>query len=171
MNKLPLNTNDSSHSNPMGDDRNQTHYVLETTGTPDEVILDNTDALKEYESPLNLSEDENGIDSMRSLKNAVYAIQSQLYSLKCAFEKHRTEYSKTFKDLVNKHDIGSTSIHKPQFDNLNRENQLLKDENKALNERRDNLGFILADLNPKVKLAEEEGKPNNHYSFTSTRSY
>ena len=57
---------------------------------------------------------------------------------------------------MNKHDIGSTSIDKPQFDNLYRENQLLKDENKALNEMLDNLGFILADLNSKVKLAEEE---------------
>ena len=91
-----------------------------------------------------------------SLENTVDGIQSKLYSLKCKFEKHQIEYANAIKKLENKYDNGSTSIDKPQLDNLARENQLLKDKNKSLNERLNNLGFILADLNSKVKLIEEE---------------
>lgn len=166
-----LNTNELSHSNPVDVNVDQTRdqtsccVLKETVGSPVKFPFDNTvtDASKEDESSLNLSVNEGEIERMHSflnnrhsLENTVDVIQNQLYSLKCEFEKHRTEYSKVINDLVNKHDNSSTSINKPQFDKLYRENQLLKDENKALNERLDNLGFILADLNSKVKHAEEE---------------
>ena len=39
---------------------------------------------------------------------------------------------------------------------LRRENAKLREENIALNERINNLGFILADLNTKLKISEEE---------------
>lgn len=40
--------------------------------------------------------------------------------------------------------------------NLLDENSKLKEENKALVERMDNLGYILADLQTKIKIAEEK---------------
>ena len=46
--------------------------------------------------------------------------------------------------------------HEENLINLREENHILKDDEKALNVRMDNFGCILADLNNKLKVFEEQ---------------
>ena len=67
-------------------------------------------------------------------------IRLQLNILQCKFEDYKTEMSN---DAL-------------RAESLRDENKRLTNENKDLTERMNNLGFILADLNTKLKIAEDE---------------
>ena len=75
-----------------------------------------------------------------SFENAIRDIRPQLNILQCKFEDYKTEMSN---DAL-------------RAESLRDENKRLANENKDLTERMNNLGFILADLNTKLKIAEDE---------------
>lgn len=75
-----------------------------------------------------------------SFENAIQDIRLQLNILQCKFEDYKTEMS---------NDASGTG-------SLRDENKRLRCENTDLTERMNNLGLILADLNTKLKIAEDE---------------
>ena len=77
-----------------------------------------------------------------SLEDTVEILKTQLVSLRFKSQGQRSEKTK--------------EIDEAQTECLRRENEKLKEENIALNERINNLGFILADLNTKLKISEGE---------------
>ena len=98
--------------------------------------------------------DKNASSRLHSLEKSVVNIQSNLNSLICEFEKQKFEFSKSINKGTNNSANDTDLIS--AFQNLLEENKNLKEENKILKERVDNLGFVLADLNTKLKLAVEE---------------
>ena len=102
--------------------------------------LHNNSAINERSRQTPLSS--NNSERLDSLEDTVEILKTQLVSLRFKSQGQRSE--------------GTKEIDKARTECLRRENEKLKEENIALNERINNLGFILADLNTKLKISEEE---------------
>ena len=102
--------------------------------------LDNNSAINERSCQTPLSSNNN--ERFDSLEDTVEILKTQLVSLRFQYQGQRSEATK--------------EIDEAHTECLREENEKLKEENIALNERINNLGFILADLNTKLKISEEE---------------
>ena len=102
--------------------------------------LDNNSIINERSCQTPLSSNNN--ERLDSLEDTVEILKTQLISLRFKAQGQRSEVTK--------------EMDEAHSECLRRENEKLRQENIALNERINNLGFILADLNTKLKTSEEE---------------
>ena len=102
--------------------------------------LDNNSVINERSCQTPLSSNNN--ERLDSLEDTVEILKTQLISLRFKAQGQRSEATK--------------EIDEAHTECLRRENEKLREENIALNERINNLGFILADLNTKLKISEGE---------------
>ena len=102
--------------------------------------LDNNSAINERSCQTPLSSNNNEL--LASLEDTVEILKIQLISLRFKAQGQRSEATK--------------EIDEAHTECLRRENEKLREENIALNARINNLGFILADLNTKLKISKEK---------------
>jgi lysophospholipase L1-like esterase len=91
-----------------------------------------------------------------SLSSIVQGVKRELTDFKRQFDIYRSDTDKIIQNLEDKSVTGVTNEKENEIKMLREENYTLKQNNKNLNERIDNLAYILADLNGKIKTADEE---------------
>jgi hypothetical protein len=99
-------------------------------------------------------------DTAGDLQNVVETIRIEMKTLKNQLTKFQNATNSAIKDLreasikISDEDVNEDKDE--ELKNLRQENEKIKDENKALTERINNLAYTLADLNNKAKIAENE---------------
>ncbi|CAB3999511.1 Scavenger receptor cysteine-rich type 1 M130 [Paramuricea clavata] len=107
-------------------------------------------------------------DTTGDLQNVVETIRIEMKTLKNQLAKFQNATNSAIRDLrescIKISDEDENENKDEELKDLRQENAKIKDENKALTERINDLAYTLADLNNKAKIAENEKASLNHRS-------
>lgn len=122
----------------------------------DNILIDQQNKIKIAEERQTMTAMKNTDEVSHSLENEVSSTKEHLFKLKSEFEGYQLETDKLIQGLLEKSSKDTSECMETVMTGLRQENSQLKKENQSLVNRMDNLGYILADLQNKIKIAEEE---------------